>query len=51
MWNGIVIGSGVGISINCTYKISTEKTIFSMPESKLGMVVGVGAMYHLSKLD
>lgn len=50
MWNGFVMGGGVGLSINCSFKISTEKTIFAMPESRIGLFVDVGAMYHITKL-
>lgn len=51
MWNGIVMGGGVGISINSAYKISTEKSVFAMPESRIGLFVDVGAMYHINKLQ
>lgn len=44
------MGGGVGISINCSYKISSDKTVFAMPESRIGLFVDVGAMYHINKL-
>lgn len=31
MWNGIVLGGGVGISINAPIRIATDNTIFGMP--------------------
>lgn len=51
MWNGIVMGGGVGISINCQYKICNEKTVFAMPETRIGLFVDVGSAFHLSKLS
>lgn len=50
MWNGIVMGGGVGISLNCLYKISTEKTVFAMPESRIGLFVDVGANFYLNRI-
>jgi enoyl-CoA hydratase/carnithine racemase len=31
IWDGIVMGGGVGISINAPIRIATENTIFAMP--------------------
>lgn len=36
IWNGAVMGGGVGISYYSKFKIATETTRFSMPESKFG---------------
>lgn len=47
MWNGIVMGGGVGISINALHKVTCQKTVFAMPESRIGLFVDVGMMYHL----
>ena len=30
-WNGIVMGGGVGISINSPIRIATENSVFAMP--------------------
>ena len=48
LWNGFVIGGGVGISINSSYKICNSKTVLTMPESRIGLFVDVGVMKHLS---
>jgi len=31
IWNGVVIGAGVGLSLQAPIKIATENTVFSMP--------------------
>ena len=32
IWDGIVMGGGVGISIAAKYRVATETTLWSMPE-------------------
>jgi enoyl-CoA hydratase/carnithine racemase len=49
-WDGFVIGGGVGISIHAPFRIATEKTLFSMPENKLGFFTDVASGHYLSKL-
>ena len=51
IWNGIVMGGGVGISIYGKYRVTTEKTRFAMPESAIGFFPDVGSSYVLSRLD
>ena len=36
IWNGVVMGGGLGLSINSKYKIATETTLLAMPETKFG---------------
>lgn len=50
-WNGFVMGGGVGITINSTYRIVNESTIFAMPETLIGLFPDVGTMYHLTKIQ
>nr|QWJ73355.1 3-hydroxyisobutyryl-CoA hydrolase 1-2 [Isatis tinctoria] len=48
--NGIVMGGGAGVSIHGRFRVATEKTLFAMPETELGLFPDVGASYFLSRL-
>ena len=50
LMDGIVMGGGVGLSINAPIRIATEKSLFAMPEGKLGLFTDVGGGYFLSRL-
>ena len=50
IWNGIVMGGGVGISIYGNYRIVTNNTKFAMPESAIGFFPDVGTSYILSRM-
>jgi len=50
LWNGPVMGGGVGLSINSPFKVCTDNTVFAMPEGKIGLFTDVGASYFLPRL-
>lgn len=48
--NGITMGGGCGVSLNGRFCVATEKTMFAMPETALGLFPDVGGSYFLSRL-
>nr|XP_018262939.1 3-hydroxyisobutyryl-CoA hydrolase [Kwoniella dejecticola CBS 10117]OBR85097.1 3-hydroxyisobutyryl-CoA hydrolase [Kwoniella dejecticola CBS 10117] len=49
--DGVTMGGGAGLSLPADIRIATPKTIFAMPETKIGYAPDVGSNYYLAQLD
>lgn len=47
---GIVMGGGIGLTVNSDFIIADESLNWAMPETRLGFVPDVGVCKHISKL-
>lgn len=47
---GIVMGGGIGLTVNSDFIIADESVNWAMPETRLGFVPDVGVCKHISKL-
>ena len=50
VWDGVVMGGGVGVSRMGGIRIATERTMFAMPECAIGLVPDIGAGHFLPLL-
>ena len=48
--DGIVMGGGVGVSINASHRVAGERFAFAMPEVGIGFFPDVGAAWFLPRL-
>lgn len=48
--DGIVMGGGVGISIHGPHRVVSERALFAMPETAIGLFPDVGATHVLPRL-
>jgi 3-hydroxyisobutyryl-CoA hydrolase len=51
IWNGIVMGGGVGVSVHAPIRVATDNSVYAMPETGIGFFTDVGGSYFLSRIN
>ena len=47
--DGVVMGGGVGISVNGSHRVMTQTAVFAMPETGIGLFPDVGGTFFLPR--
>eukprot|EP00796_Vickermania_ingenoplastis_P002027 gene2027-1217_t len=51
LWRGLVLGSGVGLSLHGSHRVACDTTVFGMPETKIGMAPDVASTFKFTKVS